>query len=229
MKHFNQFKLAAVAVLCAGLTGGLQAQQSQDQNKPARDQIQTQTQDRNQNQPGTLDRDQAADTDVTAADHTAMTGTPKKINKASGLIGMEVQNPQKEKLGDVKDVVIDFNTGKISYVVLSHGGVLGIGEKLVAVPLNAFRPGPEGDNLILNADKQKLEQAKGFDRDHWPSVSNPAWGAEWQTTQPGSTIDQLKRDTERNADQLKRDTQDAGDQLKNDLDRSRDQLKDDNK
>lgn len=94
-------------------------------------------------------------------------------NKASGLLGMEVRNPQGQKLGDIKDLVLDLNSGKISYAVLAVGGFLGLGEKLLAVPPEAFKAGQQDGHLILNADKSKIEAAPGFAATDWPEVHDP--------------------------------------------------------
>jgi sporulation protein YlmC with PRC-barrel domain len=109
------------------------------------------------------------------------------MNKCSQLIGMDVKNPQGEKLGDIQDVVIDFTEGKVAYCVLSTGGGILTQEKLHAVPLRAFQASSDGNHLILNADKDKLSKAEGFSKEVWPSPSNPAWGAEPFWTDKGST------------------------------------------
>jgi sporulation protein YlmC with PRC-barrel domain len=114
-------------------------------------------------------------------------GQPLRMNKCSHLIGTEVENSQGDKLGKIEEVVVDFENGRVSYCVLRVEHKLFSTPKYVAVPLAAFRPNQDGMRLILNADKAKVEQAQGFDRDHWPSANNPAWGAQpfWQTT-PGN-------------------------------------------
>ena len=122
-------------------------------------------------------------------DSMAIPDQPIKINKCSALIGSRVENPQGEKLGKIEELVVDFDTGRVSYCVLgvSHG--LLSTTKYLAVPLAAFKPSADGTCLILNADKDKVAQAKGFDRDSWPSVTNPAWGAEpfWQSAPKPAT------------------------------------------
>jgi hypothetical protein len=90
---------------------------------------------------------------------------------------MDVRNLQNEKLGDIKDIVVDLNSGKISYLVLSVGGFLGIGEKDIAVPPNAFTFSPSQDQLVLNADKAKVQNAPSFTKDAWPSPNNTQWTA----------------------------------------------------
>ena len=95
-------------------------------------------------------------TDQTSATTSDQQNILSKANKASDLIGMDVRNQQNEKLGDIKDLVVDLPSGKISYAVLSVGGFLGIGDKLIAVPPSAFSVAPTQDTLVLNADKAKI-------------------------------------------------------------------------
>lgn len=109
-----------------------------------------------------------------------------KFNRASKLIGMNVKNQLNENLGEIEDLVVDMQSGRISYAVLATGGVLGIGEKYIAVPTSAFEHSTDGDRLVLNADKTKIDQAPGFTKDNWPDVESPAWGAYWGTSKPGA-------------------------------------------
>lgn len=61
--------------------------------------------------------------------------TPEGRNlTAKTLIDDDVRNSEGEKLGDVKDLMIDLQGGRVAYVVVSHVGVLGMGDKLFAIP-----------------------------------------------------------------------------------------------
>jgi len=113
-----------------------------------------------------------------STDQTNPSSTISKANKASSLIGMEVRNPQNERLGEIKDLVVDLNSGKIGYLVLSVGGFLGIGDKYVAVPPNSLRAAPDQDRLVLNADKAKIQNAPGFAKSSWPDVNSSSWTAD---------------------------------------------------
>jgi sporulation protein YlmC with PRC-barrel domain len=118
-------------------------------------------------------------------------GAPTRFNKASKLIGTEVQNEQGQNLGDIKDIVINLDKGTVSYAVLSSGGVLGVGEKLLAVPLTAFSRSADGKHLVLNATKDNISRAESIG-ENWPSVQNPSFGAIpfWQqnpAATPGSS------------------------------------------
>ncbi len=96
----------------------------------------------------------------------------RHANKASGLLGMEVRNRDNQKLGEIKDLVME-NPGKVSYAVLAVGGFLGIGEKLIALPPHTLHVSDAGDYLILNADKAKIQAAPGFAATLWPSPNDP--------------------------------------------------------
>lgn len=95
--------------------------------------------------------------------------------KASSIIGTDVVNPNGDNLGDIKEVVIDPNTGKVAYAVVSFGGFLSMGEKLFAIPFSSFKYDPSENEYLLDVSKERLEAAPGFDADHWPSMSDEKW------------------------------------------------------
>ena len=100
------------------------------------------------------------------------------IYRASKLIGADVENLQGEKLGDIKDVVLDPETGRITYAVLSFGGFMGMGEKLFAIPFEALKLDATREHFTLDVDKDKLKNAPGFDKNNPPKASDRTWGAE---------------------------------------------------
>lgn len=94
---------------------------------------------------------------------------------ADTLNGNDVYNEQDEDLGDIKEIMLDMTTGRVSYAVLSFGGFLGMGEKLFAVPWNALKLDTVNKRFVLNIDKARLENAPGFDKDNWPNMSDQTW------------------------------------------------------
>ncbi len=97
---------------------------------------------------------------------------PVKILTVTSIIGDKVENNQGEDLGKIKDIMLDIQAGTISYVVLETGGILGINEKLFAIPFRALKLKQEDHKFILNVDKDQFEQAPGFDKDHWPGTNS---------------------------------------------------------
>jgi sporulation protein YlmC with PRC-barrel domain len=92
--------------------------------------------------------------------------------RASKLIGKDVKNAQGEDLGEIEDLVIDPVSQRVHYAVLSFGGLLGLGDKMFAFPVSAFKPSRNRDELVLNVDKDRLKDAPGFERDAWPNWSD---------------------------------------------------------
>ena len=94
---------------------------------------------------------------------------------ADTLIGNDVFNSQDEDLGDIKEIMLDVAAGRISYAVLSFGGIMGMGEKLFAVPWTALTLDTVNKRFTLNVSKDRLASAPGFDKDNWPNMSDKSW------------------------------------------------------
>jgi sporulation protein YlmC with PRC-barrel domain len=157
------------------------------------------------------DRDVTIRTD---ADTTASRDKVKASNKASGLLGMEVRNQNNEKLGEIKDLVLDVKSGKISYAVLAVGGFLGIGEKLVALPPRVLQVADDQSHLTINADKSRIQAAPGFAATSWPNVNDPEINTFWRSEASGSAAGSEIRRSEK-----------SGIDADVDVDRDRKQLK----
>ena len=93
------------------------------------------------------------------------------IVKASEVIGTKVKNLAGENLGEINEIVIDKEHGKISYLVLDFGGLFGFGDKFFAMPWNLFTYDQTDGNYILKLDKERLKNSPGFDKTHWPNFS----------------------------------------------------------
>lgn len=102
-------------------------------------------------------------------------GPGPRLMGADTLVGNDVYNAQDENLGDVKEIMLDMSSGRVSYAVLSFGGILGMGEKLFAVPWSALTLDTVNKRFTLNVSKDKLDQAPGFDKDSWPDMADSQW------------------------------------------------------
>ncbi len=136
-------------------------------------------------------------------------GPGPRLMGADTLIGENVYNHKDEDLGDIKEIMLDMNTGRVAYAVLSFGGFLGMADKLFAVPWDALKLDTENKRFILNVDKERLESAPGFDKDKWPDMVDPAWQntissyygtttyTDMGSTEPSRTETRSTRDKER--------------------------------
>jgi sporulation protein YlmC with PRC-barrel domain len=124
----------------------------------------------------------AADSSRPQAAATTAASTPAAPSNAyevrmSKLIGMNVHDPDGRKLGDIKDVIVDMNSGRVHYAILSFGGFLDVGDKLFAIPLSRVRAdGKRG--LVLDIGKDELKSAPAFEPARWPDWKTDAYRAE---------------------------------------------------
>jgi sporulation protein YlmC with PRC-barrel domain len=100
---------------------------------------------------------------------------------ANTLIGDSVVNGADDDLGDIKEIMLDMNSGQVAYAVLSFGGFLGMGEKLFAVPWQALHLDTVNKRFVLNIDKERLKTAPGFNPDAWPDMSEAQWANQIHT------------------------------------------------
>jgi len=115
---------------------------------------------------------------IVGADQTRSDGPGPEVMDAKTLIGDSVVNTAGEDLGDLKSIMLDVTTGRIAYAVLSFGGFLGVGNKLFAIPWSALTLDAAEKRFILDIAKDRLENAPGFDKDHWPSMADRTWANE---------------------------------------------------
>ncbi|MFC3909529.1 PRC-barrel domain-containing protein [Legionella dresdenensis] len=95
------------------------------------------------------------------------------IVKASEVTGVKVTNPAGEDLGEINEVVLDKMSGKVNYLVLDFGGILGFGNKFFAVPWQSLSYNPTDNCYILNGvTEERLKNAPGFNKENWPDFAD---------------------------------------------------------
>jgi sporulation protein YlmC with PRC-barrel domain len=116
--------------------------------------------------------------DKTAMDKSAMAKTSKSANKtvdirtwkldpADGwsvrtLVGKPVRGPGGEEVGEVESIVFG-PEGKVLKLILSTGGILGIGDKNLAVKFSDVRIGPDYDYVTTPITAASVEKFGLFD------------------------------------------------------------------
>lgn len=84
--------------------------------------------------------------------------------RASLFIGQAVTNAAGETVGNINDLLFD-KSGRIANVVVGVGGMLGIGEKDVAIPYDALAITADGDGrrvIKVALSRERLEAAPAF-------------------------------------------------------------------
>jgi sporulation protein YlmC with PRC-barrel domain len=116
--------------------------------------------------------DSLTEDDLTGVNHGELySNSPLKYLTAKSIIGDKVHNETDEHMGEIKDIMIDVTTGKIEYFIIEFGGFLGIGIKYFAIPFSLLRVDPVKKLFIFKEKRKALEDAPGFDMDHWPDTN----------------------------------------------------------
>lgn len=94
---------------------------------------------------------------------------------AGTLKGDSVKNIEGKDIGKVEEIMIELDTGRVAYVVLSTGGLLGLGDKFFALPWSMIAVDLENQEVVADIDKETIDNAPGFDKDEWPDPTDLAW------------------------------------------------------
>ena len=103
-------------------------------------------------------------------------GPGPRLMGANTLIGDDVYNHKDEDLGDIKEIMLDVNSGRIAYAVLSFGGFLGIGDRHHPLPWGVLKYDTNLEGYVVNLDKRVLEQAPTYGSDERVDLADEAYG-----------------------------------------------------
>jgi sporulation protein YlmC with PRC-barrel domain len=108
---------------------------------------------------------------------------PSGTVEAKQIIGMRVKSDQGKDIGEIDQLILNPADGKVGYVVLGRGGLMGIGEQKVVLPWSDLRIQADPANRnrwVATVDQAKVDGAPRYEarRDAAPAAS-PA-------TTPGS-------------------------------------------
>jgi len=98
---------------------------------------------------------------------SARSGTRNQASmRASKLIGATVKNKAGDSLGEISDLLVSAGAGgNISTAVVAVGGVLGVGEKKIAVPYKNFSVAPDGKTVYLDMTADQLKSLPAYTDD----------------------------------------------------------------
>ena len=89
-------------------------------------------------------------------------------NMAANVKGANVNGSDGAEIGEIDHIVIDPATGHIAYLLLSHGGFLGLGEEWLPLPPQAIAWSAKDDAFILNAKAPEATQRQAFAKTNVP-------------------------------------------------------------
>ncbi|MGO4305770.1 PRC-barrel domain-containing protein [Cupriavidus sp. RAF12] len=102
-------------------------------------------------------------------------GPGPEVMAASSLDGTKVYASDNEHVGQISEIMIDVQSGRVAYAVLTTGGFLGIGDTLHAIPWSALVMDTDEKCFRLGLTAERIKNAPGFNKDSWPSMADPQW------------------------------------------------------
>lgn len=100
-----------------------------------------------------------------ASTHVTATQLQPGQIRATQMDGSTVYDAQNQKVGDVKDIILD-RDGKVAAVVLDVGAFLGIGGKNVAISMSDLKITQDDNNkprFTVDMTKDQLKSAQAYD------------------------------------------------------------------
>lgn len=79
--------------------------------------------------------------------------------EARTLVGSPVRSSEGKEMGKIKQLLINPESGEIAYAVVAHGGILGFGEELIAIPWDDVKVVRDKETVVLTVDSEVLRKA----------------------------------------------------------------------
>lgn len=115
--------------------------------------------------------------------------------RATELIGKDVDDRSGKDAGEIEDVVVNMNSGRVSYAVLDFDKAWSPDDKLLPMPLTAFTfPTDKKKDIVLNVARNQLDMKKGFDEDNWPDLNSAEFRQDMR-----AHLARMEKDTQRAA------------------------------
>jgi sporulation protein YlmC with PRC-barrel domain len=95
-----------------------------------------------------------------------------EFRSAKWLEGREVRNDNGEHVASIGDMILDRGSGRIDYVVLKTGTILGMGGNRVALSYASLRWDPSAEHFVLPLTPEQLKQYPEFNEDEWKGVTD---------------------------------------------------------
>jgi sporulation protein YlmC with PRC-barrel domain len=87
-------------------------------------------------------------------------------HKANEMIGASVQNKSGDKLGTIRDLAFELPAGRLAYVIVASGGILGLGADYHAVPPKTFSDDSSTPRILtVDITKDRWDASPKFKKD----------------------------------------------------------------
>ncbi len=97
--------------------------------------------------------------------------------RADKIIGSHVVDQQGERVGKIKDLLLDPN-GRVAFAVVKPAWGMGFGfGRYVALPINTLAWNQSAQDFVLTIPRERLAQAPSFDKHNWPNMADTTWSS----------------------------------------------------
>ncbi len=90
--------------------------------------------------------------------------------------GTSVYNREGEQLGTIDRLMIDKQTGRVHYAIMSFGGFLGMGNSFHPLPWQSLIYERDAGRYVVDLDRERLENAPSYEDTAEPSWNDPEYG-----------------------------------------------------
>ncbi len=97
---------------------------------------------------------------------TLVTEESNRLISSGKVEGTAVYSRTGEKLGTVKNFMVDKRSGQAEYAVLQFGGFLGIGSDFYPLPWNMLTYDTDHGGYVVDIDKTRLENAPRYQTEY---------------------------------------------------------------
>jgi sporulation protein YlmC with PRC-barrel domain len=128
---------------------------------------------------GTLNRRPAMR--ITARDYRPTLRRDAVLLGTTSFRGDSVYDVAGKFLGEIEELVLDLQSGRIAYALLVAGSFLGMGRKWFAIPWSTVTLDRVYRRCVINIDLERLIDAPSLDGDILPRMADPGWAKEVHT------------------------------------------------
>lgn len=141
--------------------------------------------------------------DTYYGDQVALQPKPNMLlRRASNLTGADVIDQNGKDVGDIKDLVMDMQTGKVQFAAVKFDKGWGKADQWTELPLRAFRPSTdERGKMVLRVSQEQIATAPAFPANRWPNMEGgyrsdvDAWFTGLGVDTAASSADRVPADT----------------------------------
>jgi sporulation protein YlmC with PRC-barrel domain len=106
----------------------------------------------------------------------------RSLISADRVQGTPVFDREGQKIGHIQDVMLDKKSGTVAYAIMSHGGILGAGERYHPIPWSVMRYDVQKNGYVVPMNKAEMVDAPTLDQteiygdDAWHEVVHSHYG-----------------------------------------------------